>query len=364
MRALIQSADLATALKSSAAPGNSPHDLLMHARLQTLDNAIVVETTDTEVWMRTTIPAEVRTPGSVLLRESLLRPVAAVPGEIALSADGHLVRGRSKFRVPALGTDGWPEQEESKWSPVQVDGQALAIAIASVTHAATDEDIRPALKGVHLADGCVWASDARSVGFVRVDYSGPAITIPANRVRQALAVLGEGATLQISHVREGVAGGLRITRGLQQFSLRLLGHKSIAIRDVIKGFRYSDQPMVIKRDPLLAATKRFMPFALALGPAARKSLPTIVMESDGTGLTIADRMEESRESLDDEVTHVGGKFRGALDPSRMIAALGAVDSDSVTVHPPQDGVPGSVFAFYATNADPADEAHYVAQFTI
>ncbi|WP_337052530.1 hypothetical protein [Pseudoxanthomonas sp. USHLN014] len=337
--------------------------MLMHACLQATDDHVVVETTDTEVWMRTTIPAEVRQPGSVLLRESLLRPVAAVPGEIALAGDGQLVRGASKFRVPAMDIEGWPAQDDGAWKPLDVNATALAAAMASVSHAATDDDMRKALNGIHLADGRVWGSDGVSLGFVRITSSGPSVTIPDRRARQVLAVLGEGARLEVANVREGIAGNLRITRGGEQLSMRLLGAKPIAIQPVVDGFSHLDTPTAVKRSELLAAIKRFLPFANTIGPQPSKALPTIVLESSDGHMTMADRLEESRESLDDAVVEHGPKFRAAVDPRRLIAALGAIDSGVVALHAPRDGA-HAAFALWAHHADPRNEAHYVAPYTL
>ncbi|MBB5885432.1 hypothetical protein DYQ93_11610 [Xanthomonas sp. LMG 8992] len=364
MRATVSAGELAAALKTSVTPSNTPHNAILHARLHAAGDTLHLETTDLSVYVRESIAAQVDEAGTILLRESLLRPIAAADGEIRIGGDGKVSRGRSHFRVPALPADQWPDQDDTRWMPLAVDVGALAAAIRAVSHSATDDDLRPALRGLHIDAGFVWGSDGNAMSFARIDYRGPAITLPDAQTRRVLDMLGEGATLEAANIGSGVAGLLRITHGTRQMTARLLSAKPLELTSTIKAFRYDAAAVRIKRDELLAALRRFMPFAWLNGETKAKGLPVVVLMLQAGELILADRAEENRESLAEAVIEAPGKFRTGVDPRRLIAALGAIDSNTVALHPPTDGAPQRGWLLYADQTDKDDGAHFIAPITI
>jgi len=364
MHATIDSSVLASALKLSVAPTTSPHPTIMHARVHADGDSLVFETTDTATYMRHTLPCSVKEPGSALLRVSLLRPIASAPGEIVLRDDGKVSRGRSNFRVPAAPVEAWPEEREESWQAVDIDPDVLAGAIRSAGYAADDDTIYTNIRGLHIDNGLVWGSDGVSLSYVAVSYTGPSITVPDGQVSRLLGLLQEGATVEIGAVNGGIAGVLRVTSGQQQLSIRLLGAKSTDIRGIVKNSSYASQHSAIKRDPLWAAVKRFLPFATILGETKNKGLPVIILAMVNGELYLADRAEENREVISDAVLTAGPDFRAALDPRRLIAALAAVDSNVIALHAPEKGKGTASWLLYEDEGDPDATAHVIVQMNL
>lgn len=364
MHASIDSALLAAALKSSVAPNTTPHPTLMHALVCADGDSIVIETTDSATYMRHTLPGKVHTPGMALLRVSLLRPIAAAPGEVVLRDDGRVSRGRSNFKVPSAEVGAWPAERAEEWQPVGIDPETLAAAIRNVGYAADDETRITNIRGLHINNGLVWGSDGFSLSYIAVDYSGPSITIPDSQVARLVPLLNEGTTVEVGAISKGIAGVVRVTNGERQLSVRLLGAEPMDIRSLVGGLAYSKHHSSIKREPLLAAVKRFMPFASILGESKAKGLPVMLLSMVDGDLYLADRAEENRDVITDAVLSAGPNFRAALDPRRLISALSSVDSNVVALHAPETGKSTGSWLLYEDEGDHAANAHLIVQVNI
>lgn len=368
MHATIDSSVLASALKASVAPTTSPHPTIMHALVQADGDSLVLETTDTATYMRHTLPCTVHEAGAALLRVSLLRPIASAAGEVVLRDDGKVSRGRSNFKVPSADVDSWPAEREENWQRVNIDPATLAAAIKSAGYAADDDTIYTNIRGLHIDNGLVWGSDGVSLSYVAVDYSGPSITIPDGQVARLLGLLQDDACIEIGAVNGDIAGVIRVTSGNQQLSIRLLGAKSTDIRSLVKGSSYVEQHSAIKRDPLWAAVKRFIPFASILGESKTKGLPVVILAMVNGELYLADRSEENREVISDAVLTAGPDFRAALDPRRLVSALAAVDSNVVALHAPEKGKGSdkvtASWLLYEDQGNPEASAHLIVQMNI
>lgn len=364
MHATIDSSVLASALKASVSPNTTPHPTLMHALISAHGDSLVLETTDSETYMRHTLPCTVHESGAALLRVSLLRPIAAAPGDIVLRDDGRVSRGRSNFKVPASDIKAWPAERDEAWQPVNIDPLTLAAAIKSAGYAADDETIYTNIRGLHIDGGLVWGSDGVSLSYMAVDYSGPSITIPDTQVARFAALLQEGAVIEIGSINGDIAGVIRVTSGEQQLSVRLLGAKSTDIRGFVRSSCYSSEHSAIKREPFLAAVRRFMPFAAVLGETKAKGLPVIVLAMTNGELYVTDRAEENREVISDAVLTAGPDFRAALDPRRLVRSLAAVDSNVVALHAPEKDKARASWLLYEDQGDHAAAAHLVMQINL
>ncbi|MBD9534686.1 hypothetical protein IB227_02325 [Stenotrophomonas sp. STM01] len=364
MHATIDSTALAAALKTSVAPTNTPHPTLTHALVRAEGESLVLETTDSATYMRHTLPCKVHTPGEALLRVALLRPIAAAPGDVVLRDDGRVSRGRSNFRVPASDVSAWPAEREEAWQRVDIDPAVLAAAIKSAGYAADDDTMYTNVRGLHIHGGLVWGSDGISLSYADIGYTGPSITIPDGQVPRVVPMLQEGAVIEIGNVNHDVAGVLRVTAGEQQLSVRLLGAKATDIRAIAKGASYCAEHSAIKRDVLLAAVKRFLPFASILGESKAKGLPVMILAMVGGELYLADRAEENREVISEAVLTAGPDFRAALDPRRLVSALMAVDSNVIALHAPQKGKGMASWMLYEDQGDAESTAHLISQMNI
>lgn len=365
MRAFIQSTDLASALKQSVASANSPMETLRCAHLFT-DGAdqVVIETTDTITYSRTTLPAKVDTAGAILLNAAMLGPVAAGAGEIVLRETGELQRGRSRYRLAPHTAHDWPAQVDTDWSPLQVDPVVLGDAIDSVSPAAADDgEIRPYLRGVHVVPGLVWCSDGHHIAVSRIAYTGPALVLPSQPLRAVRDLLQAEALIEVAG-STAQAARLRVTCGHRQVTVRLLDTAPIDIMGMVARTRSVAPGIVVRRAEFLAGMRRFMPFAFVAGD--RKALPTVIFTLGDGHLTLADRTEESVEALDDALVEGTGKWRGGVNPRLLMDAINAIGGELLRVEPPPAKASGetAVWRLYPAGANPDEFAHYVAPISL
>jgi len=362
MRANVQTNDLAEALKLSAAATKTTMPVLQHVLMTAHADSVSLETTDCEVHIRATIPADVEEQGAVLMHEQLLRPVATGDGAIRINADGRVSRGRSHYRIPVIADPTvFPDQEAVRFVPMDLDPLELADAIRQVAYSGDEGDVRAMMRAVHVQTGRVWATDGVQMGRVRVAYDGPSVAIPVYQVKRVLDALRPGAKLAAGHVAAGRAGHLRIDAGNLVVSLRLIDTVGVDVDKLVPKLRDNAPRAEVERAPLVAALRRFMPFGQWTGQKAVQNW-TVVLELAGTELTLADRAEESREDLSDMVTASNGKFRICFDPKMLLAALNAIRTEKVTLYPGPDAKTPMVIQPDGTDTD--DIAHLLAPMTI
>lgn len=363
MRATVHSSDLADALKISVAATKTTMPVLMHALITAGDGRLFMETTDCEVYVRASIPADIEEGGSVLMREALLRPVASVDGSIHLIDDGRVKRGRSNYRIPVMADVAqFPTQEHVKFEPVTVDATLLREAIRAVDYSGDEQrSTSTATKALNVVPGRVWCSDSVQIGRVALDYDGPALAIPIYQVRRVIDSLTDGAKVSVGKLFNGQrASHLRIESDSVQVTMRLVDVAAPDIERILKAFPLSDpHKVVLKRQPLIAALRRFMPFASWSGEKALANF-VLIMEGTPTDLTIADRGQENREYLDDMVVSQGKPFRFGFDPKRMVDALNAIGTDTVELYPPQENKVGNAMFLVPTGSSCDDVSHLLA----
>src|SRR5690606_3988384 len=198
---------------------------------------------------------------------------------------------------------------------------------------ADDGEPRAYLRGVHLVPGMVWCSDGVHIATARIDYDGPAVVLPAQPVRGLLEVLQEGATVEVEAAGRQ-ARRLRVTSGHRQSTVRLLDTSPIDIAGLIARTRSQAPGITVRRTELAAAIRRFMPFAMVPGETPKKALPTLILQLQGGELTLADRAEESVESLEGALVAGEGKWRAGLNPRQLLDALSAIGGEVVQIEPP------------------------------
>ena len=370
MRATVNAADLAAALKQSVAVGATTMPALQHALIATAPDGLVMETSDSEVWVRTKIPAQVDQEGSQLLRAELLHPVAAGEGDILIRKDGHINRGRSRFVIPGLLPSDWNGLETVEWQPMQVRVEALAEAMDGVAHAVNDDDMRAYLRGLHVTPGWAWCADSSSMALCRLDYDGPGINVPKRQVKRVRDMLVEGATLYVGNVHGGGAGLLRVDTEHSQLFVHLALHSSLDVVGAARTFRYEDKPVVLDRAGLLATVRRFLPFTRLGGGTGKAALTVVTLEATGEDLALADKAGQNVESighlLHESTPATGlGNWLAGIDARRLIQTLGAITTDTVCLHrPPAEGAGNRVWLVLPADTRADDLAHYISRIDL
>lgn len=334
----VHSDHLAAALKHGVASARSTLPILQHVRLRTADGELRVETTDCEVWVEARVPLDAGEQFDLLLNDELLRPVATPgAGPLTIREDGRITSGRGRYAVPAMPADDFPAGDDTDWQPVPVDTQALHDAIRGVGYTGEDQSISVIFRSVHVSPGRVWCTDGRQIGTVAMDYDGPLLAIPVGQVRRVLdALQQEGATVFVGNLQGEGAGLLRISGPALQVSLRLGAPAADTMTRYIRGVEEGAARLVLRRDELLQALRRFLPFVtFAAGQTRKQALPIVRLAYDGAGLSLRDKTEEFNEQLAGaDLGRAGDEaWTIAFDPKRVIAALSVIDAESIDVFP-------------------------------
>lgn len=332
MRVTIPASDLANALKHAVAPrGATTMPVLQCARLVAQDQQLSIETTDTEVYLRQALPARVEAEGATCLPVAALQSIASIDGDMLLRDDGRINRGRSHFTLPQRPANDFPMPEESQFAPLELDPQALAAALRQVAYAASDGDVRPFCRAVHVVPGMAWATNGFQLARVALPgYAGPELRLPAAQVKRLLGELVEGA--QLVHAEGRM---LRVTRDAMQFTVRCLDLGRVPnVADALRALH--KEPVCIPKRALEAAIRSLQPFLDAEG----KADPVMVLtRANEGGLALSSRDQRATEYLPAECAAFDDALpeRLGLPARQLLAGLAAIDSDTVELYAPETG---------------------------
>jgi DNA polymerase-3 subunit beta len=137
---------------------------------------------DYEVSARTTISADVATPGSALVSGRLLSDIAQrLPQQdVTLELDGSSIRvtcGTAKFSLLTMPLEEYPQLPDVSGQVGQVSGSDFSDAIAQVSPAASRDDVTPVITGVllHLngSELSMMATDRYRVAVRAINWNSP-----------------------------------------------------------------------------------------------------------------------------------------------------------------------------------------------
>lgn len=357
---------LAAALKHSVASARSPMNVLQHARLRVDNGQLLVESTDCEVWVQARIPSECTEPFDVLLHDELLRSAAtAGGGALTIRQDGRITSARGRYAVPALAAADFPAAADDNWQAIEVDTAALRAAIRGVSYTGEDQGISAVFRSVHVNAGLVWCTDGKQMAAIALDYDGPRIAIPVGQVRRVLDALEQqDATVSVGNVQGDDAGLLRIDGPELQVSLRLGTAGAMDMARFVRGCDLGGSRVVIRRDELLQAMRRFMPFinyAMGQSKSKTKGLPTVRLSMADEGLELSDKTGEFNERLAGaDLGEAGSGWRIAFDAKRVIAVLSLLADESIELWPLAVNGPTKLLAILPQGKDLEEVAHLLA----
>lgn len=142
-------------------PAKSSLPVLSNILVECVDDGVRISGTDLDLWLRTTVPADVKTPGSITAPgkklEQIARELRDAPVGIQLQGDQlDISCGRSQFKLNGLPAEEFPALPDIDFD----DGWSVATStlhelIDKTAFAVSDEESRPVLNGVlwELRDG-------------------------------------------------------------------------------------------------------------------------------------------------------------------------------------------------------------------
>jgi DNA polymerase sliding clamp subunit (PCNA homolog) len=337
MRVTVESADLARAMKQSVACKSSTMGVLECAALRADGGHLHIDTTDSECYLRCSIPAACAQPGGVLLPADRLTTIASGSGSIIIDEKGKLSRGRSHYSVvanPDLSLV--PSFEHCLWEPVSCAAGDLQRAIASTHHCANEHDLRQLCKGVILQPGRVWASDGYRMARARLDaYQGREFQIPQRQVRRVLDALAlDDASVQIGRT-EGNAHpcALRVVAPNTELTVRLTGDMQFPNPESLMPDPDAAVCVIrLQRKGVMDAMRRAMP--LCERGSKHITYPAAwSVDKSGVCLTDTGEGESCCEHLSDQglVLDAAGTIRTGMDLKLALGLLAAMSCDEVVI---------------------------------
>lgn len=283
---------------------------------------------DLEMTVRTQAEVEVMEEGRVLLPGKLLEnAVRRMPaGQVTISAsdnDAEILGKGPRFSVRPLSIDDYPTLDDNEIDGTDVDGDALAGAIAQVTVAASGDAARPILTGVlfEATDDGVRLVATDSYRLAVRDLPGVGLggagLITARGLRELPRTVGASKVKVGLDSREGVFSSERGSLRLRMIEGTFPKYRSLLPES------YPNQ-ITVEKEALLEALGR-----VAL--VAEDHIPVRLTLRDG-GIEIA----VTRQDVGAETEHLPGEYSGeaedvliAFNPRYLADGVGAVTGDTI-----------------------------------
>lgn len=191
-------AALAT-IRSAVSTGRTSHPILAAVLLEaTSKDALSLSGFDLKLAITTTIPAAVSTKGAAAVPYGLLAPlVAKLPSDaaITIAASGSrvvLATAAGEYSLTALDAADWPAliQPNATSKPITIPLDDLRAAINATAHAASRDEAKQLLQGIHISLDPMSIQAAATDGHRLSIYGSapladtPHITIPASTLRE------------------------------------------------------------------------------------------------------------------------------------------------------------------------------------
>lgn len=338
MQLTTSQADLSSALQlvSRAVSSRPTHPVLANVLL-TADAAtgrLSLTGFDLSLGIQTSIAAAVQTSGSITLPARLLGDIVsrlpdAAPVTLTASDDTATLTslsGSYELRgMPASNYPDLPLQQSGK--PITLDAGALLAGLRSTLFAASSDESKQLLTGVHLqlsADGleCA-ATDGHRLAVLTVSGSGGdlKLTIPARSLRELDRLLGGSGELQLFTSK----GQAALCAGDRILTTRILDGVYPNYRQLIPGG--FSRSIVINRRALLAALDR-----VAVLADPHNNVVKLTIDPDQDRVTVrADAQDLGRGSESLAAVITGEAETIAFNVRYLLEGLKAIGADQVVL---------------------------------
>ncbi|CAG7618254.1 DNA polymerase III subunit beta [Leucobacter soli] len=209
-------------------PQRPTQPLLSGVLIESAEGELTVSSFDYETSARTTVAAEVSTPGRALVSGRLLGEIAQrLPlSDVEVTLDESRVQlrcGSASFSLPAMPVDEYPQIPRIESVSGVVPADAFAEAVSQVSLAASKDDVTPVITGVQfeIAENALTltATDRYRVATRRLDWEqqGSAdelsALVPAKVVIEVGKSFSGAGTVQVSIIKDGERELIAFTGG-------------------------------------------------------------------------------------------------------------------------------------------------------
>ena len=303
------------------------------------DAGLTIAGFDYDVSAEVLVPAEIASPGSVLVSGRLLseitRALPAKPVEVSVEGSRVLLRcGSAKFSLPAMPVEDYPALPALPAETGVVGADVFADAVGQVAVAAGRDDTLPMLTGIRMeisGDTVVLAATDRfrlAVGELHWSASTPgleaAVLVPGRTLAEVAKAVDSGSDVQLS-LGTGSAVGeerlLGIRSGGRRSTTRLLDADFPKFRQLLPAEHTALATVAVSE--LTEAIKR-VALVADRGAQVRMEFADDVLHlsagADGVGLAEEDLAVE----------FAGEPLTIAFNPTYLTDGLGSLHSERVT----------------------------------
>ncbi|OBJ68154.1 DNA polymerase III subunit beta [Mycobacterium sp. 1274756.6] len=319
-------------------PSRPPNPVLAGVLLTGSDDGLTISGFDYEVSAVVRVPAEIATPGSVLVSGRLLSDITrAMPAKpVDVQVEGTRVAlscGNAKFSLPTMAVEDYPSLPELPDETGSLSADLFAEAIGQVAVAAGKDDTLPMLTGIRMeisgATVVLAATDRFRLAVRQLTWSAgsadleAAVLVPAKTLAEAAKTGIHGADVHLSlggGNEVGSEGLLGISGDGKQSTTRLLDAEFPKFRQLLPTEHTA--VAVVDVAELTDAIKRV---ALVADRGAQ-----VRMEfSDGALRLSAGADDVGRAEEDLSVDFVGDPLTIAFNPTYLSDGLGSVHTEKV-----------------------------------
>ncbi|BBY44936.1 DNA polymerase III subunit beta [Mycolicibacterium celeriflavum] len=303
------------------------------------EDGLTISGFDYEVSAEVQVPAEIASPGSVLVSGRLLSDITrALPAKpIDVSVEGtrvSLTCGSSRFSLPTMAVEDYPTLPALPEETGVISADLFAEAIGQVAIAAGRDDTLPMLTGIRLEIAgekvVLAATDRFRLAVRELTWSTvgadieAAVLVPAKTLSEAAKAGADGGDVHLSlgaGSAVGKEGLLGISSGGKRSTTRLLDAEFPKFRQLLPTEHTAMATIGVAE--LTEAIKRV---ALVADRGAQ-----VRMEFSGDALRLsagADDVGRAEEDL--PVSFVGDPLTIAFNPTYLTDGLGSLHSERVT----------------------------------
>ena len=317
-----------------AAKGSLP--ILQNVLMEAGENRLVMTTTDLDISIRSSVECEIVESGATTLPVKLLfnSISKAAEGEIVVEVDDKeratITAGSAKFKLAGLPEADFPRlpKDEEAYA-YEIPQATLREMFRKVSYAASQDDTRRTLKGVHMSfkDSklTMVATDGRRLALVENEIEFPKdvekdIVLPSKAVQE----------LQRSLNGEEIAS-VMIQKTQVSFKLGNITVYSKLMDDVYPNYRQvipkeTVEKITIDRQLLLDALDR----ASVMTMDEAHSTKLIFSEGKLTVTSAASDIGEAKDEV--AIKYAGEPIEIIFNPSYVMDPLKAIDDDEITIN--------------------------------
>ncbi|HPG94804.1 MAG TPA: DNA polymerase III subunit beta [Dokdonella sp.] len=338
IRATVDAAAVAAALRGGVAQPKSPLPVLACAFIEADADGLRITTTDLQTLVSVRIKAEVAEHGKVCADADLMAAAMLGGGQVELVEDSGYLQvkraPRSRVRVATLPPDTWPKPENMQWKAAGLDKAEFSRAVNAVYYAAGRNDVRAFCNAICVGKDLVVGADGHRMALFDARFDGKDLLIPIETAAVLRRALSNGGDIELGGVNINKPSTLAIATDAERVEITLLQCNGLPHFRSAMPANDPAGSFVADTDALRNSVKRLRPFCERTLKVGGKSWRVygvrLRLDADAVWLETPDR--ESRDGIPgDAVTEAQGSMDHALDITYLRDAIDAIETPQTRI---------------------------------